>query len=38
LLASKQIAQRAIIPTPVGWIPALLALLSLIAMYLWRRR
>ncbi len=38
LLASKQIAQRATIPTPVGWIPALLALLSLIAMYLWRRR
>jgi mxaL protein len=38
LLASKQIAQRASIPTPIGWIPALLALLSLIAMYLWRRR
>ncbi len=38
LLASKQIAQQAAIPTPVGWIAALLALLNVIAMYLWRPR
>ncbi len=38
MLATNRVAQPAFVPTAVAWIPALLALLSLVAMYLWRPR
>lgn len=38
LLSARSIAQREMIPTPIGWLPALLALISVLIMYLWRHR
>lgn len=38
LLSTNHIAQRASVPTTIAWIPALFALVSLVALYLWRSR
>ena len=36
LLSTGGVAQRASVPTPIGWVPALLALISLLTMYFCR--
>lgn len=38
VLTANRVAQSASVPTAMAWIPALLALLGLVAMYLWRPR
>lgn len=37
-LSIGNVAQQASVPTAIGWLPALFALLALLASYLWRRR
>lgn len=37
-LSGSHLAQQASVPTAIGWLPASIALLGLLALYSWRRR